>query len=642
MDGQIVIGTSLDTKQLQQQLKQQERELQRYEKEAEKLTTTKAKIEVDLSNYEKEVAEIQKRTDESLKFAQTEDQVKFTLAMEQTELDQVNLKYEDTFIKNKQINDQIEENVRNQALVRGEIEKTNSELKKAKGFDSIKDAIKNIGKQTEKNINKVKKWALAIFGIRAMYMMVRNAVNTITASDEKLKNDIDYIKAVFAYTLEPAIRKIVEWAKLLMQYLGYIVYKWTGKDIFANADKGLKKANKQAKELKKQIAGFDEVNIMSDNKSSDSGNIAGTIKPLEEGQVPKWLDWIVKHGPLIISILGGIAGALGALKLGIGGIKALGIGIMVAGLIYGIQGLLNYLKDPSWFNFGQIVQGIGVFIVGLGVAVAGLPAIIIGACVLILGTILKYWDQIKSFLQGGIDWLANQSQWIHDNCGDLLGGLYDMIVGTLQNILKWFDGMFTNMKRTFDGLITFLKGVFTGDWKKVWEGLQQIIIGVFNTITAPIRNVFEIIKNIVVNVVSAIARTIASLGAPFKAIVNFFIDGLNFLIRGMNKFQWDVPDWVPFIGGQKWGINIQEIPRLARGGIVNNPGSGVMMGNYIAGERGREAILPLTDPSAMSALGQEIARYCNINNAVELNVDSRRLGRVMQQSQNASNFARNV
>jgi hypothetical protein len=40
---------------------------------------------------------------------------------------------------------------------------------------------------------------------------------------------------------------------------------WAHYDIFANANKNLKKASAGAKDLKKQLAGFDEMNVLSDS-----------------------------------------------------------------------------------------------------------------------------------------------------------------------------------------------------------------------------------------------------------------------------------------------------------------------------------------------------------------------------------------
>lgn len=51
----------------------------------------------------------------------------------------------------------------------------------------------------------------------------------------------------------------------------------------------------------------------------------------------------------------------------------------------------------------------------------------------------------------------------------------------------------------------------------------------------------------------------------FKTMVNAVINSLNFLIRGLNKLKFDVPDWVPLLGGKTFGFNIPTIPSFAIG-----------------------------------------------------------------------------
>jgi hypothetical protein len=53
--------------------------------------------------------------------------------------------------------------------------------------------------------------------------------------------------------------------------------------------------------------------------------------------------------------------------------------------------------------------------------------------------------------------------------------------------------------------------------------------------------------------------------AGFKGFINFFIDGLNGMISGLNRVSFKIPDWIPNIGGQTWGIQIPLIPRLQKG-----------------------------------------------------------------------------
>lgn len=97
--------------------------------------------------------------------------------------------------------------------------------------------------------------------------------------------------------------------------------------------------------------------------------------------------------------MAGVTAGLLAWKLGLGGIKALGIGVMVAGVVLAIQGLIAYLNDPTFNNFGKVIQGIGIAILGLAIIIGNLPLAVIAAAVIIWGIIVKYWEQIKTFFK---------------------------------------------------------------------------------------------------------------------------------------------------------------------------------------------------------------------------------------------------
>lgn len=73
----------------------------------------------------------------------------------------------------------------------------------------------------------------------------------------------------------------------------------------------------------------------------------------------------------------------------------------------------------------------------------------------------------------------------------------------------------------------------------------------------------------------------------WKGFINGIISGVNALIKGLNKFSIDVPDWVPEFGGKKFGFNIPMIPKLAKGGVVNEATLAMI------GEDGKEAVMPL-------------------------------------------------
>jgi len=71
-----------------------------------------------------------------------------------------------------------------------------------------------------------------------------------------------------------------------------------------------------------------------------------------------------------------------------------------------------------------------------------------------------------------------------------------------------------------------------------------------------------------------------------KKPLNWIIDGINYVIGGLNKISIKIPKWVPGIGGKKFGVNIPKIPHLAQGGYVgaNNPMLAVVGDNKTEGE----------------------------------------------------------
>ena len=66
---------------------------------------------------------------------------------------------------------------------------------------------------------------------------------------------------------------------------------------------------------------------------------------------------------------------------------------------------------------------------------------------------------------------------------------------------------------------------------------------------------------------------------PFNSIFSI----INGVISGINSIGFQIPDWVPGIGGQEFSINIPQLPLLAAGGFTK--------GVSIAGEAGTEAVI---------------------------------------------------
>ncbi len=184
---------------------------------------------------------------------------------------------------------------------------------------------------------------------------------------------------------------------------------------------------------------------------------------------------------------------------------------------------------------------------------------------------------------------------------DVLAPAWEVAIGTMGDIIKTVGGIIsdvvTGALEVLGGLIKFITGVFTGDWEKAWEGVKDVFSGIF-----------KVIEGI------------------FKGVINAIITALNFLIRAINKIQFDVPDWVPGIGGESLGVNIPEIPMLAKGAVIQpNKPFMAMLGDQPSG-------LNIETPLAtmLDAFNKALDSRGGGGGAGEvvLNLDGKELGRV--------------
>lgn len=226
---------------------------------------------------------------------------------------------------------------------------------------------------------------------------------------------------------------------------------------------------------------------------------------------------------------------------------------------------------------------------------------------------------------------------------NVLGGLIDFIVGVftgdwdkawqgIQNIFSgiWnaikgvFEGIWNSIKDIFWGVTEWLKNglstwgeVISGIWSNIWNGIKNVVSNIWNGITGTISNVINGIKNTISNVLNtissiwsniwngmkntvtnifngiwnAIKGVINSILGGIESMANGVINGINTIIRALNRLSFDIPDWVPVFGGNKFGFNIPQLsrvslPRLAEGGYVkaNTPQLAMIGDNRHQGE----------------------------------------------------------
>ena len=176
------------------------------------------------------------------------------------------------------------------------------------------------------------------------------------------------------------------------------------------------------------------------------------------------------------------------------------------------------------------------------------------------------WENIRSAFSNFDDWLQNI---FNMDFSDSFGFIGDIMNAYLQNV----SNIFGDVKQIFGGLIDFIAGVFSGDWSRAWNGIVDTFGGIFSMIADIAKGPI----NIVIGLINGMLDGLES--------------GINWIVRKINGLSFDVPDWVPVIGGDHFGFDLPEvgfgsIPYLAEGGYVkpNTPQLAMIGDNKHQGE----------------------------------------------------------
>lgn len=669
MDGYLKIKTKIDNNGVDKDIADLENKIKKLQESNAEASKEKSSLQAEINNYEK----LSQKAEEYKQKIKTLNEEKAKMYLKNgiskglsdsqlpqfnqitSELRRIEAEYQKTSAELDKQSPKIDKVYAKLDKVKAKQTENNEKIKEFNtkinqiNTSKVQNGLSSVGKELQNQIGKLGKMAFAIVGIRTAVGAVRSAISLVSQYNDQVSTDLEYMRYCIASLLVPAVQFLIRLLYTVLSYVNAITSAWFGINLFSNASaKNFQKMQssasataKSAKDMQKSLQGFDEMNVLQDNSDSsgDSGAGAGLAPSMDlsglQGEVPEWLQWIIDNKDLITSVLLGIATGLVAIKLGLDPIKGLGLGLLIAGVVYTIQSLIEYLNDPSWENFGKILQGVGVAVIGLGLLIGSIPLAVTGAIILIVGTIVKYWDQIKAFFQGGIDWLSGKSDWVHEMFGDTIGNIYDTVVGALQLVLDIFDNVFTAIKGIFDGLIMFISGVFSGDWEKAWEGIKKIFSSIWEGLKGIVTSVWNFIKNLVINIATSVGNVISNV---FKAIVNGIlgaiesilnkpINTINTLIGVINK--------VPGINLGK--LNTFKLPRMAKGGIISQPTQAII------GEAGTEAVMPLENNTEwIDLLADKLAsKIKGGNGTVNVYLDGRLIQRQIAKREQELAFAKN-
>lgn len=218
---------------------------------------------------------------------------------------------------------------------------------------------------------------------------------------------------------------------------------------------------------------------------------------------------------------------------------------------------------------------------------------------IITGVLIAVWERIKG---------EAEAAWglIKDYIISPIQATWDWLVETWNTISGWLSEAWDGIKAAAQTAWGFIRDNIIDPIQEAWDRLEQI----WKSIAGFLERTWDGIKRTASGIWKGIANTIIGL-------VNRVIDGLNWMIKQMNRISFTAPDWVPVIGGRSWGFNLPTltlIPMLAEGGLVTAPTLAML------GERGPEAIIPLGRSGFVEEVAQAVyqATYAAIRDGLRV------------------------
>ena len=339
------------------------------------------------------------------------------------------------------------------------------------------------------------------------------------------------------------------------------------------------------------------------------------------GGLAEYLDNLTSGASKWVAALTVVAGAI-MLVVGLATLNlpmaAVGIGLAGLGIAVGfggINGLVDFISQifekikktvsnalksiissvKNWWN------NLNPLIKGYLTAVGGFFTTALGVITLNGGLIRKGLDLIKDGVSEWWNSLSTQTQ----NIIKAIGGVFQTVVG----LLTTNTGL---IKKGLDNISMAITGKdFPGLVKGIWNSITTWwTANVSPKFTSQFwAQKFDSIKQ--------------GARSAFNGVIGVVEKAINFIIRKLNTLHWNIPSWVPALGGKSFGFNFKtvSIPRLATGGIATRS----TFANV--GENGKEAILPLENNTQwMDKLAEKLAARSTSPTKLVLMVDKKVLG----------------
>lgn len=648
-DGEIVINTKLDDKAAQTQLDRLQKQMQKMqeslnEKQGQKseladsfkaATQEAATTEAEVARLRKELeqinaisqGEVTMSPEATMEAYSRKAEVTDQLKQQEALLEQQNKQAEKLGKQYAKITDAVNNETQALAAAKEQAGDLQRQLAQKENIPKVFEDASAATDKFKKRVTQLIKRAFVFTVIANALRQIRDWLSNVLKTNEQAQQSFAQLKAALLTLAQPLLNVLIPAFVMLVRVitqlvaaLARIVSALFGTTAKASADaaealnkqtEALKGTGSAAKKAVKSLAAFDEINQLSSNSGGGAGVIAPDFSIFDETN--KRLDRIAKAvlliaaGLLAWKVSAGLPGTLGTILQ-----KIAGIAIAAGGLITMWDAVSDALTNGiDWANFGELLAGAAVLVGGLALAFgklgAGIGLVISGGALLV--TAFNDIATNGANLQNSLALLAGL---VLTGLGFfvLTGSVIPLVVAGIAAVVAAVLALTGNLEEfavnlkenILGGIVDFITGVFTGDWEKAWGGVKKVFTGIWNGIVMIL-----------------------------ESAINIIIKGINWLIDQLNKISFDVPDWVPGIGGKTIGVNIShvrevQIPRLATGAVI--PPNREFMAVLGDQKQGTNVEAPLT--TMVQAFKQALAEggYGGSNEAV-LVLDKEVLGKVV-------------
>lgn len=400
----------------------------------------------------------------------------------------------------------------------------------------------------------VLKYGLGIRGLFALFRKLRAAVaeglGEIEKRNPRVKSAMDSLRGALAAlrgslgsafapivtAVAPALTKLINMLTSAINTIGAFIAALTGQQTYQKAVAGLEAtgsaaggAASEVKELKRQLAGFDNLEILSANDSSSGGGGGGG------GGGGSGFSYETAE------IAGGVTDFVAKLKELWANADYEGIGRIIAD---GINSAFEKAKDwISWDNLGdKITEAVDAVTGIFNGLVDGINWTLIGetfgegvnTLVKTVNQLLTKinWEGIGKGFADGLNGLVNTVNW--DELGQLFANRINAALGVLKGAVEnfgWGDAG-TAFGNTVNGLLTRV------NWKQLGDNLATLLNGATNALTSAVSafgwgDAGATFANTVNGLMSKVNWK--QLGEGFAKLLNGALDALYAALSG---FEW--------------------------------------------------------------------------------------------------------